>query len=173
MDDLSALKESLARERPGQWDSLPDLELYMDQVLNYMPRQQIIFRPEAQLTAAMINNYIKAGLLHRTNGKRYSRPHLALLTAICVLKQILSVRDISTLFSAFPSGSTKNIYEKYHAALDEQLTAVAADLPEDKDPSSLPEAAIYYAIASYANKVACERIIDIISKNNSEEKQKK
>ena len=41
MDELKELKERLSQERPAQWRDLPDIGLYMDQVVSYMPRQLI------------------------------------------------------------------------------------------------------------------------------------
>ncbi|MFR8330973.1 MAG: DUF1836 domain-containing protein [Oscillospiraceae bacterium] len=62
----------------------------MDQLISYMPRQLIHYGEGEALTSAMVNNYIKDGALPRADGKRYSRTHLAYLTAICALKQVLS-----------------------------------------------------------------------------------
>lgn len=68
----------LAQERPDRWESLPDIPLYMDQVVSYLARQLISFGEGDSLTPAMINNYIKDGLLARANGKKYDQEHLAI-----------------------------------------------------------------------------------------------
>ena len=73
MEEIRELKERLGTERPVDWDSLPDLSLYMDQVVGYMARQLIGCDPEDKLTSAMVNNYIKDGHLPRAEGKRYSK----------------------------------------------------------------------------------------------------
>ena len=82
MEELKELKERLETQRPAEWDALPDLSLYMDQVIGYMPRQLIQYGEGEGLTSAMVNNYIKDGLLPRAEGKRYGKVHLAYLTAI-------------------------------------------------------------------------------------------
>lgn len=69
MDELNELKRRMKEERPVAWDSFPDLGLYMDQVLSYMPRQLIHLGETDTLTSAMVNNYIKEGLLPRAEGK--------------------------------------------------------------------------------------------------------
>ena len=56
MEELKRLKEKLEQERPAAWDELPDIALYMDQLISYMPRQLIRFDEEEQLTSAMVNN---------------------------------------------------------------------------------------------------------------------
>ena len=79
MKELAELIEKLSVERPADWDSLPDIELYRDQVLGYMKRQHSLQEEDVLLTGAMINNYIKSGLLPRTNGKKYTKEHLVFL----------------------------------------------------------------------------------------------
>lgn len=87
MNDLTALLDRMRTQRPVAWDQLPDFALYMDQVLSYMDRQVLRFDEEDALTASMVNNYTKSGLVPRAEGKKYNREHLAYLTAICVLKR--------------------------------------------------------------------------------------
>ena len=89
MEELVELKQQLMQARPNGWDDLPDIPLYMDQVVSYLSRQMAGFWEGDGLTSAMINNYIKDGLLERANGKKYGQEHLAYLTAICALKQVM------------------------------------------------------------------------------------
>ena len=100
MEELQELKNRMENQRPAPWEALPDLSLYMDQVIGYMPRQLIQYGEGERLTSAMVNNYIKDGLMPRAEGKRYARPHLAYLTAICALKQVLPVKDAGLLVAA-------------------------------------------------------------------------
>ena len=72
MSDLTELRERLRQQRPVDWDQLPDFPLYMDQVLSYMDRQVIRFDEEDTLTASMVNNYTKSGLVPRAEGKKYT-----------------------------------------------------------------------------------------------------
>ena len=97
MNDLTALLDRMRTQRPVAWDQLPDFALYMDQVLSYMDRQVLRFDEEDALTASMVNNYTKSGLVPRAEGKKYNREHLAYLTAICVLKRVMSTRDMVLL----------------------------------------------------------------------------
>ena len=76
MNELMDLKERMEHERPAQWHELPDIALYMDQIIAYMPRQLIRFDDREALTSAMVNNYIKDGLVPRAAGKRYGPIHL-------------------------------------------------------------------------------------------------
>ncbi|HCO49680.1 MAG TPA: hypothetical protein DIT55_09785 [Spirochaetaceae bacterium] len=95
--------DALARKTPTDWALLPDLGLYMDQVITYLERQLDIFmRPgdEKFLTPSMINNYAKAKIVPRTEGKKYGQEHIALLLAVFTLKRVLSVQDMSLLFGS-------------------------------------------------------------------------
>ena len=65
MEELAELKQELARQRPDDWDGLPDIPLYMDQVVSYLSRQIPDFGDGDALTPAMINTYIKDGLPYR------------------------------------------------------------------------------------------------------------
>ena len=100
VEEIRELKERLERERPVEWEAFPDIGLYMDQLISYMPRQLIHYGEGESLTSAMVNNYIKDGAMPRAEGKRYSRTHLAYLTALCALKQVLSVKDAGLLLAA-------------------------------------------------------------------------
>ncbi|NCB62093.1 MAG: DUF1836 domain-containing protein [Clostridia bacterium] len=161
------LLERLSKERPVPWDNLPDINLYMDQVVSYLPRQLIRFDEEEQLTSAMVNNYSKEGLLPRSEGKKYGRTHLAHLTAICALKQVLSVREIKALLSVTGGeGSGDAFYARFCAVLDTALTGAADKLAEESSGAEdLPLLALELALSSYANKLACQRILTLLHEN--------
>src|SRR5665647_3697465 len=84
----------------AEWDRLPDIGLYMDQVLTLLDRQLSFYKRGDQdklLTQPMINNYTKDGLLPRAQDKKYTQGHLALLSVLCSLKPVLSISDLSAL----------------------------------------------------------------------------
>ena len=74
-----------------EWEQLPDIGLYMDQIMTLMDRVFAVKFPKGELTKAMINNYVKAGLLPRPSGKKYEREHLARILMIYILKQSLNM----------------------------------------------------------------------------------
>lgn len=173
MKELSILIERLALEKPADWDSLPDIELYRDQVLSYMKRQHSLQPETAQLTGAMINNYIKSGLLPRANGKKYTKDHLVYLTAICSLKQVLSVGETDELLKLQPNlADAKGFYEEYLSKMEEAFRETAARLDEDDSKETLAAAALQLAISSYAQKLACEKILDLLKEEEKPAKEK-
>lgn len=155
MKDLTELQKNLREQRPVPWEQLPDFALYMDQVLSYMDRQVPRFDGDDGLTAAMVNNYTKSGLAPRAAGKKYSREHLAYFTAICVLKRVMSTRDMDLLIrEELKEG--RPIAEGYAAfcrSLDKAMNITAGEL-EAREERTLADDAIHFALLSYAAGVA-------------------
>lgn len=164
MDELQELKSRMERERPAQWEELPDIALYMDQLISYMPRQLIRFDESNTLTPAMVNNYIKDGLVPRAEGKRYGPIHLGYLTAVVALKQVLSVRDIGALMDAGRAleKSPPEQYAYFLDALDHALSDTAQSIDPEAGESDLAKMALDFAVRSYANQLACQRILSIL-----------
>ncbi len=84
-----------------EWNELPEIPLYMDQVIillnRYLYPEQQERQDEKTLTPSMINNYIKSHLLPPSVRKRYYRHHLAALLMICCLKESVAISDIPRL----------------------------------------------------------------------------
>lgn len=163
MEEIRALKERLENERPVDWEGLPDIGLYMDQLISYMPRQLIHYGEGEALTSAMVNNYIKDGAMPRAEGKRYSRTHLAYLTALCALKQVLSVKDTGLLLASAAQGrEPQALYEQFRMELDRALDVTAGSLDPTAGEEDLPGLALALALRSYADKLACQRILELL-----------
>lgn len=173
MKELTELIERLSVERPVNWEDLPDIELYRDQVLSYMKRQHSLQPEDAQLTGAMINNYIKSGLLPRANGKKYTKDHLVYLTAICSLKQVLSVNETDGLLKLQPNiEDAKGFYEDYLIKMDQAFQDTSGHLAENNTKEELAAIALQLAISSYSQKLACEKILDLIKEKEPPQKGK-
>lgn len=172
IEQLEQLKQRLAADRPVSWENLPDIPLYMDQVVSYLERQLITFHSSEQLTSAMINNYIKDGIVPRANGKRYERKHLTYLTAVAAFKQVLSLRDMSTLFSSgVMDGDLEERYASFCATLDSALKSALDDIEHSSE--DLPNLAATLALRSYADALACRRILDLLRTDSEDGKKKK
>ena len=165
MQDLDSLLTQLREHRPAVWDQLPDFALYMDQVLNYMDRQVIRFDEADGLTAAMVNNYTKSGLVPRAKGKKYDRDHLAYLTVICVLKHVMTTKDMDFLIRE-ELHSERGIPDGYAAfcnSLDSALGTVAEEVAARGEAGvSLEDSAFRFALLSYAAGVASNRYVALL-----------
>ena len=171
MRELDEFKDKLRHARPEQWDLIPDIELYMDQVISYMTRQHIGLELDGDenLTSAMINNYIKSGLLPRARGKKYNREHIGYLTAICLLKQVLSVSETGALLrQQMENRSVEDFYRHYTEILDEEFSRTADEIGDGSDKEELMQVALRMAVSSYAQMRSCKKILEFTA---SEEKR--
>ncbi len=162
MDNIEKINQLAERIRVPDFDTFPDIELYMDQVLDFITRSRTSLRRDDKLSSAMVNNYIKAELLPRARGKKYSREHLAHLAVIMRLKHVLSVKDTGTLIALNKDDkSDRQFYEDF-----QKMVANGAKEIADKilsSDSSYQDLAMQLAVSSYLNKIACEHIIDTLT----------
>ena len=110
------LMDALTGSRLPAWDSLPDFGLYMDQMLSLVERSLPGLSGVPGLTPAMINNYVKAGLIDRPQGKKYSRDALSQLLMIVILKQTLTQENMKALLHPAENTPTREIYEAFLTA---------------------------------------------------------
>jgi hypothetical protein len=103
----------------------------MDQVQTFIERQLRQYQNDARerlLTPAMINNYIKDGLIPRAEAKKYNPAHLALLIMIGTLKQVLSIQNLKDLLSE--SRNPDDIAALYHHFLSVQQQALQENVAQ-------------------------------------------
>lgn len=92
---------NMQRFKLPRYDDLPEIPLYREQVISYI---EGVFEPLSccvegpWITPSMVNNYVKAGLVPPPVKKLYGEDQLALLVAICIFKQVLSMSAIEHLF---------------------------------------------------------------------------
>lgn len=170
MNEIDAIRSDFTDKRPQTWQNLPDLDLYMDQVIAFLGRTQLAPEDSQKLTAAMVNNYVKEGLLPRAKGKRYERDHVALLQIFVALKEVVTVKEAGTLLNSYiADAAVEDRYDQVLAELGGILDETVSRLPEDDSKEALVEAALTFALDSYANKMACQRLIEILNRQMAEE----
>lgn len=148
---LSEICGALAAHRLPRWQDLPDLELYMDQVLALVDRYLGSYPgfDGKGLTASMVNNYVKLGVMPPPVRKKYTRTHLAHLLMICVLKASLPIASIQRLIACELENSTEDLmYDRFCALFEQTGCAVASSAEslldsQDDSPSLLPS--LYYS----------------------------
>lgn len=147
------------------WDRLPEIDLYMDQVITYMDRQLDGFqriKANKLLTPSMINNYVKDKVLDRPEQKKYSRNHLAILTFICMLKPVLAIQDISSLLHALLQDDTKQeLYDTFCSFQSQALHEVCGQVlaTAEKGKPELIKLAVLLSVEANARRTAAERIV--------------
>lgn len=178
-DKIQNWVKQVQEHQTAGWDSLPEIYLYMDQVITYMERQLNLFGRDEEsvlLTPSMINNYVKDRVLPRPDKKKYGREHLAMLTIISLLKQVLSIQDISSVLNS-GNGEVfqKEIYETFRVAQQEELASVCerVNTAVEQGEEELLWLACALAVEASARRIVAERILSELShsKAESEEKQ--
>lgn len=144
-----------------EWALLPDLGLYMDQVVTLMDRAFAEPLPGGELTRSMVNNYVKAGLLPRPNGKKYDREHLARLLMILVLKQALSMDVVARLVEQLCREGTQAGYARFAQIVTELETALdAGQLAALSLPEEAQEQALLTGIAAAVCTIRTRRLLN-------------
>ena len=168
MSEKEELEKELKEQRPARWEQIPDIDLYKDQLIEYLKRQHIgfVLGMEEPLTSAMINNYVKAGVLPRAKGKRYDRDHIAYLTAVSLLKQVLSVQETGKLLEMSMEGQdVQEFYKQYTDELDKALSSEAETLEKIDSADELKRTALMLAVRSYADKLLSRELIKLAEKD--------
>lgn len=153
-----------------RWDELPDIELYMDQVLSVLERKLKIFaEPEEKIiTSTMINNYVKQKVIKPPLNKRYDRYHLAYFYVICVLKRIFSVSEICVGIAKLHQ--TYRTAQGYDIFCDELEFALRTVFSRESDNRPVPaegtgELIVRTAAMAFANFMYTKYLVDKDSDN--------
>lgn len=158
--------------------NLPDIDLYMDQVITYLDR---ILKPYANddskvMTSSMINNYVKAKLIPAPNGKKYSRNHISYMLIIAALKQILSISDIEKLFYTQRKKESFSIYNLFKEAYDSTLLKTIKEFEEKvknvnvlNENDELSLLALSLTIEATINKLIAEKIFKLMQEKENQE----
>lgn len=114
MENLQKTIESLSLNSQISLHEIPEIDLYMDQVIQLFENKFNITKrndDEKVLTKTMINNYAKGKLLFPIKNKKYSKDHLILISLIYQLKGGLSISDIKETLSILNDKITDHQFE--------------------------------------------------------------
>lgn len=144
-ETLKEVCAQVAAQRLPRWEELPDFELYMDQVLSLMERYLGSYPgfDRKGLTASMVNNYVKLGVMPPPVKKKYTRIHLAHLIMICLLKPVLPIDLIKRLIQG-SAGETDDRagYDWFCGEFERSLQSAADDISGDAGAMKLCRAAL-------------------------------
>lgn len=152
-----------------RFNEIPNIDLYMDQLIAYVENVlSPLFDKEKEkpLTTSMVNNYVKQGVIPPTYKKKYSRVHIAYLIAICLLKQIYSITELSHLISVQNSSyGMETAYDYLCTELENILKSTFNGLPTEPDSGKTdkPERMLVRGSAiAFANKLYVQKLCDNI-----------
>lgn len=172
MVGLSQLKtKDLANLSIVRWDDLPTFGVYSDQVLSIIEEQLAFLSPDSSekiITPAMINNYVKLGLIERPIKKKYFQLHIAQLIVISLLKQVLPLTDVQKGMALQISiKGEKEAYNSFCKELEESFYHLFSQLDRTIDFSFTIEGirneniALKMVTLSLASKLLTQKIIAI------------
>lgn len=160
----NALKHKLPR-----WNELPEIDYYMDQVIEYMEQKLSFFVIEDAsklISPSIINNYVKQKLIPSPIKKRYSREHIANLLMICILKPTMAIGDIQCMInSQLDKDNLETVYNRFCSNQE----TITEDI-FDKEPNfftnfsneSLSMISMNMSIESNVTKLLADKIIYLL-----------
>lgn len=112
MEKKLMMAESIRNFRLPLYSELPDVGLYLEQTIKYI---NAYLAPLGclELTASMVSNYVKKGIIPNPVKKQYYAQHLAYLFFVAVAKQLVSIDNIALLISIQRSSYTLPVAYDY------------------------------------------------------------
>lgn len=168
---------TIIKHKLPYWDELPEIDLYMDQVVALMGRYMSFHKTDENtkiITNSMINNYVKLGIMPAPIKKRYSREHIAYLIIICCLKQALPISDIKDLIESRVKRTsieeTLNFFSDLYDSVFNTVVAIGKKYSQrnlDED-SLFTDTALYLAMGSSSSKYIASQIVELNKSENKE-----
>lgn len=167
----SAQAETLRSLRLPRYEELPGIDLYMDQVIATIERQIAPLLDQggkAAITATMIANYVKQGVVVPPIRKKYTRAHLAYLIVVCILKRSLTLAQICDLIhvqvDTYPTAVAYDYFcDELEAALREVFSQETEGVGKSLALQITPESEIVRkSVRSFANSLYIDRYLTFL-----------
>jgi DNA-binding transcriptional MerR regulator len=184
MENINKIIEDLELENKLTLDEIPNIDLYMDQVIQLFEKKFTGLKRNANdkiLTKTMINNYAKGKLFFPIKNKKYSKEHLILISLIYQLKGALSINDIKAtlgginekiikdglglddFYKGYLNLTTKNV-ENFKKDIQERAIETDEEITEMEDPrsSDLEKALMIASLTHISNlyRRTAEKLVD-------------
>ena len=160
-----------------RYDEIPDIDLYMDQLLVYIDKVLAplsVNEQEKALTTSMVNNYVKQGILPATVKKRYSRDHVVILIEICLAKQLYSIGEIGKLIAVQNANfDMRTSYNYICTELENVLKTTFSNEPLSKDSGNsnkMERLLVRNTVIAFAHKLHTQMLSDELLKKISDNK---
>ena len=153
--DIRALMEASMKTKQLRPSDIPELDLYMDQIISLMNTHLGNDGEKEPLTRTMIHNYSKAGVIAPVKGKKYSKEHILQMLAVYSLKNTLTITQIKRILSgiAESGGGAKELADCFNtqlerrAVISSQLMASVEQMTKETNMTlDTPEAALSFLL---------------------------
>ena len=183
--ELTEWYQKISQIRLPRFEELPEIELYMDQVIALMDKYLAVFSDDIPklITPSIINNYVKQGVIPPPVKKRYTREHIARLIMICIFKQILSISNIQVLIQSSLEFNT--IDEIYNFFADQYETFTCQAIEDSREQfegmhrkekngrKAVSKLSFYLAMSASASKNMAEKLISLGRSSDAPEEDEK
>lgn len=167
-EKLDAWKQQMAEFRFPRWNELPEINLYMDQVVGYLNQKlSALYGADGDIggvavTATMINNYVKQRIISAPVKKRYDRACVSALIVLFCAKQIMSIGMTGTLLARcrwdeHPEIAYDRFCDIFEAVL--HITVSGGGYESIMSGLSGEERVVMAAAVAFANKLFAETLL--------------
>ena len=159
------------------WEKLPPLELYMDQVIILLKQYLSPLYPsddEKAITASIINNYVRMKVMPPPVKKKYGREHISMLFIIFLLKRVFSVSETDTLLkNLLRDDSVDTVYTEFCRHIEYAIKVVFSESEENVEKISDNKNSKYYSACAlaFATKIYAEKLLNDFSKEDDEDEK--
>ena len=166
-------EEYLNHYKLPAWKELPDIGLYMDQVIALLA-QYLDFIPvedqkDKPVTPTTINNYVRLRIRPAPVKRKYFRVHIAYLIMILTMKQSISISDVQKILPADSSEDcVRSVYEAYSEKFrqlalffNQQVQSAATDIrtPSGNEEGAVGRLVIECGLIAGFSKILAEKLI--------------
>ena len=125
------MKFSARDYRMPRYKEIPNVGLYLEQTVKYI--NECLAPIEISITPSMLSNYVKKGYIDRPVKKQYYADQIAYAIYIVIIKQVLSMDNIASLFVLQKATYTLPVaYDYFCSELEKTLVAIFEDKEEPK-----------------------------------------
>ncbi len=170
-EDLTQkMAHSIAKFHLPRYHEVPNMGLYLEQTTRYI---NSVLEPLGyiEITNSMISNYVKKGLVASPVKKQYDANQIVHLIAITILKNVVSLENISELFSRQVKVYTDEVAYDYFCQELENILQFQFGLKESVDDvgitSSFEKKMLRSAIIAVSHMIYLNSCFEMISQSNS------
>ncbi len=178
--------------RLPSWENIPDIGLYMDQVLVLLSQYLGLISPQENkdadedgdasetkiFSAAAVNNYVRLKIMPAPVKRKYYRVHIAYLIIIFTLKQAVSINIVKEMLSnELTESDMRELYcdyaFKHHAAtilFTNIVRECAKDVlnPEKTGENLVSSFVIQEALIAGFSRVLTEKLVNLKDRSKEE-----
>lgn len=173
----SDIAKKLANYRLPRFEDLIKFDIFMNQLIAILDEYLSIFLvpDEAKyLTPSMINNYVFKQVVEPPVQKKYSKYHIVYLLVIGILKQVMSLSDITTLLQMQTKQYTiETAYDYFCTELEKAMHVVFeerdfAQIERTQPTKTTPlTKTVRSAVLAFANHIYVKQSIYFNKTNNN------